>query len=230
MGVLVLRPGRPGRRQARHPTGSPTAASPGPTTTSPGVDWVLLEDSDDGYDLYGDGTLRMWQTPGTAPATSRSRSGCRTRFRPAHGGRCLHDGPLNEKAPCSTACASTPSQARCDRGTRPRPRAWPSFEPQAPGRLLLTDAPMEKARCRPDARPLDPRDPRPSWTGVWRRASVSWQALPHPGARGAAPARAPGRGALQAQSRRAPGARARPRGGLACACCSKSRPPTCARC
>jgi glyoxylase-like metal-dependent hydrolase (beta-lactamase superfamily II) len=33
----------------------------------PGVDWVLLEDSDDGYDLYGDGTLRMWQTPGHAP-------------------------------------------------------------------------------------------------------------------------------------------------------------------
>jgi glyoxylase-like metal-dependent hydrolase (beta-lactamase superfamily II) len=33
----------------------------------PGIDWVLLEDTDDGYDLYGDGTLRMWQTPGHAP-------------------------------------------------------------------------------------------------------------------------------------------------------------------
>jgi N-acyl homoserine lactone hydrolase len=33
----------------------------------PGVDWVLLEETDDGYDLYGDGTIRMWQTPGHAP-------------------------------------------------------------------------------------------------------------------------------------------------------------------
>ena len=33
----------------------------------PGIDWLLLEGNDDGYDLYGDGTLRMWQTPGHAP-------------------------------------------------------------------------------------------------------------------------------------------------------------------
>jgi glyoxylase-like metal-dependent hydrolase (beta-lactamase superfamily II) len=32
----------------------------------PGIDWVLLESTDDGYDLYGDGTIRMWQTPGHA--------------------------------------------------------------------------------------------------------------------------------------------------------------------
>jgi glyoxylase-like metal-dependent hydrolase (beta-lactamase superfamily II) len=31
-----------------------------------GVPWVLLEDSDDGYDLYGDGTIRMHFTPGHA--------------------------------------------------------------------------------------------------------------------------------------------------------------------
>jgi N-acyl homoserine lactone hydrolase len=31
-----------------------------------GIDWVLLEPGDDGYDLYGDGTIRMWQTPGHA--------------------------------------------------------------------------------------------------------------------------------------------------------------------
>jgi len=30
----------------------------------PGVPWVLLEDSEDGYDLFGDGTLRCWRTPG----------------------------------------------------------------------------------------------------------------------------------------------------------------------
>ena len=30
------------------------------------VPWVLLEPTDDGYDLYG-GVIRMWQTPGHAP-------------------------------------------------------------------------------------------------------------------------------------------------------------------
>jgi N-acyl homoserine lactone hydrolase len=33
----------------------------------PDVPWVLLESTDDGYDLYGDGVIRMWQTPGHAP-------------------------------------------------------------------------------------------------------------------------------------------------------------------
>jgi N-acyl homoserine lactone hydrolase len=33
----------------------------------PGVPWVLLEESEDGYDLYGDGTLRCWWTPGHTP-------------------------------------------------------------------------------------------------------------------------------------------------------------------
>ena len=33
----------------------------------PGVPWVLLEDSEDGYDLFGDGTLRLWWTPGHTP-------------------------------------------------------------------------------------------------------------------------------------------------------------------
>jgi glyoxylase-like metal-dependent hydrolase (beta-lactamase superfamily II) len=30
----------------------------------PGVPWSLLEDSEDGYDLFGDGTLICWRTPG----------------------------------------------------------------------------------------------------------------------------------------------------------------------
>jgi glyoxylase-like metal-dependent hydrolase (beta-lactamase superfamily II) len=30
----------------------------------PGVRWSLLEDHEDGYDLYGDGTLICWRTPG----------------------------------------------------------------------------------------------------------------------------------------------------------------------
>jgi glyoxylase-like metal-dependent hydrolase (beta-lactamase superfamily II) len=33
----------------------------------PGVRWVMLEDSDDGFDLYRDGTLRCWRTPGHSP-------------------------------------------------------------------------------------------------------------------------------------------------------------------
>jgi glyoxylase-like metal-dependent hydrolase (beta-lactamase superfamily II) len=33
----------------------------------PGIDWVILEESDDGYDVFGDGTLRCWRTPGHSP-------------------------------------------------------------------------------------------------------------------------------------------------------------------
>jgi glyoxylase-like metal-dependent hydrolase (beta-lactamase superfamily II) len=32
-----------------------------------GVDWVLLDNTDDGYDLFGDGTIRCWRTPGHSP-------------------------------------------------------------------------------------------------------------------------------------------------------------------
>ena len=33
----------------------------------PGVPWALLEDSEDGYDVYGDGTLIGWRSPGHSP-------------------------------------------------------------------------------------------------------------------------------------------------------------------
>jgi glyoxylase-like metal-dependent hydrolase (beta-lactamase superfamily II) len=33
----------------------------------PGVPWALLEESDDGYDVFGDGTIRSWRSPGHAP-------------------------------------------------------------------------------------------------------------------------------------------------------------------
>jgi len=33
----------------------------------PGIDWVFLEDDEDGYDLFGDGVLRCWNTPGHSP-------------------------------------------------------------------------------------------------------------------------------------------------------------------
>jgi N-acyl homoserine lactone hydrolase len=32
-----------------------------------GIDWVFLEDFEDGYDLFGDGVLRCWNTPGHSP-------------------------------------------------------------------------------------------------------------------------------------------------------------------
>jgi glyoxylase-like metal-dependent hydrolase (beta-lactamase superfamily II) len=33
----------------------------------PGVPWVLLDEADDGWDLYEDGVIRMWRSPGHAP-------------------------------------------------------------------------------------------------------------------------------------------------------------------
>jgi N-acyl homoserine lactone hydrolase len=33
----------------------------------PDVPWVMLEDSEDGYDVFGDGVLRCWRTPGHSP-------------------------------------------------------------------------------------------------------------------------------------------------------------------
>ena len=32
-----------------------------------GVPWSILEDNEDGYDLFGDGVIRCWSTPGHAP-------------------------------------------------------------------------------------------------------------------------------------------------------------------
>jgi N-acyl homoserine lactone hydrolase len=33
----------------------------------PGVRWALLDENADGYDVFGDGSVRCWQTPGHAP-------------------------------------------------------------------------------------------------------------------------------------------------------------------
>ena len=33
----------------------------------PGVPWALLDETDDGYDVFGDGTIRCWRSPGHAP-------------------------------------------------------------------------------------------------------------------------------------------------------------------
>jgi N-acyl homoserine lactone hydrolase len=33
----------------------------------PGIPWVQLEESDDGWDIFGDGVVRCWRTPGHSP-------------------------------------------------------------------------------------------------------------------------------------------------------------------
>lgn len=33
----------------------------------PGIRWALLEESEDGYDVFGDGTIRCWRSPGHSP-------------------------------------------------------------------------------------------------------------------------------------------------------------------
>lgn len=33
----------------------------------PSITWELLDERDDGWDLFGDGVIRLWQTPGHAP-------------------------------------------------------------------------------------------------------------------------------------------------------------------
>jgi N-acyl homoserine lactone hydrolase len=35
--------------------------------TKPGIDWAMLEDEEDGWDVFGDGTLVCWRTPGHTP-------------------------------------------------------------------------------------------------------------------------------------------------------------------
>ena len=49
----------------------------------PGVAWLFLEEHDDGYDLFDDGMVRIWQSPGHAPGppvlrdhAARSRARC----------------------------------------------------------------------------------------------------------------------------------------------------------
>ncbi len=45
------------RRRRLHPEGLRKA----------GVPWSILEDNEDGYDVFGDGVIRCWSTPGHAP-------------------------------------------------------------------------------------------------------------------------------------------------------------------
>jgi glyoxylase-like metal-dependent hydrolase (beta-lactamase superfamily II) len=49
---------------AHHPESWERAAYCPADYDKPGIPWRLLEDDEDGYDLYGDGTLICWRTPG----------------------------------------------------------------------------------------------------------------------------------------------------------------------
>jgi glyoxylase-like metal-dependent hydrolase (beta-lactamase superfamily II) len=52
---------------AHAPASYNAAAYCRPDFIKDGIPWVLLEDGEDGYDLFGDGTLRCWRTPGHSP-------------------------------------------------------------------------------------------------------------------------------------------------------------------
>jgi glyoxylase-like metal-dependent hydrolase (beta-lactamase superfamily II) len=52
---------------ARAPDGMSALGYCAADYVKPGVDWVMLEEIDDGWDLYGDGCVRCWRTPGHTP-------------------------------------------------------------------------------------------------------------------------------------------------------------------
>ena len=101
----------------------------------PGVPWALLEDTEDGYDVFGDGVIRCWHTPGHAPGSPVVRGhAAQLRHDPAHGRRRLHDRPLEREGAArlprlgrstrSARCESSTGSRRVqiDRGHRARPR------------------------------------------------------------------------------------------------------------
>ena len=99
----------------------------------PGIDWVILEDAEDGYDLFGDGTLVAGARLATRPATSRSRSNSERRDVRPDRGRGEHDRPPGgagvsrlhhldgRHRPLGTEAAATRLAGTGDRGRRPRP-------------------------------------------------------------------------------------------------------------
>ena len=107
----------------------------------PGVPWSLLEDSEDGYDLFGDGTLICWRTPGhTAGHLSfevHLPSGAAYILAIDAANTIEH---LNETqspafmlsiadADAFGAAASSPRMARPGAGrSGPRPVEWPAFK------------------------------------------------------------------------------------------------------
>jgi hypothetical protein len=56
----------------------------------PGVPWALLEDTEDGYDVFGDGTIRCWRTPGHAPGLQVGLG--RAAWRSVGAGTCASEG------------------------------------------------------------------------------------------------------------------------------------------
>lgn len=52
---------------ARHPDWFTSKSYVQAEFNDPNIRWSLLEDGEDGYDLYGDGVLRCWRSPGHSP-------------------------------------------------------------------------------------------------------------------------------------------------------------------
>ena len=78
----------------------------------PGIPWSLLEDGEDGYDLFGDGTLRCWRTPGHTAGHLSFEVTLAER-------RCLHPGV---DAANTMDHRETARRCRQDAGTRGTPQ------------------------------------------------------------------------------------------------------------
>ena len=107
-----------------------------------GVPWALLEPTEDGYDVFGDGTIRCWRSPGHAPGHQSFEITLRKQRRDAADGRRrVHHRPLGGEGAARGSWRrwSTPS-GRCASCTGSRtasnatvvtghdPDAWPRFK------------------------------------------------------------------------------------------------------
>ena len=255
----ALRGGAAGRRHRRDPpTSGRNAHAPDwfaaggyiqADYNKPGVPWDLLEATDDGYDLYGDGVIRMWQTPGHAPGhQSFEITLPNTRLGPADRRRGLHDRPLGGEGaarlprlgrrhgPLGPQAPPHRGALGIDRGHRPRPRRV--GELQARPRVLRLSTPPaletpHRRSLRPSRAGRSRRSGRRSSTDGSRRASATrWRSWP---SASASPAPRCGRRcscssarASCASSATAASAcwrrrRTTSRRSSRCACCSRSR-------
>ena len=128
------------RRRRLHPEGLQQARRP----------WSLLEDNEDGYDLFGDGVIRCWSTPGHAPGhqsfeVTLPNSGTMlltidAAYTTDHWNeKALPGLPRLGRRHCSLGAQAAPDcgAIRCDRGHRSRPRGLADVQAQSGG-LRLT--------------------------------------------------------------------------------------------
>ena len=232
------------------PTGSRPAATSRRTTTSPASRGSCSRSTDDGYDLYGDGVIRMWQTPGHAPGhQSFEITLPNIGLDAPHRRRGLHDRPLGGEGaarlprlgrrhgPLGAQAAPHRGALGLDRRDRPRPRRVAEASSRHPSSTIERPArPRE-----PHRRSLDPhergrsrRSGRRSSTGGSRRASATrWRSWPSASASPAprcgrrcscSSARASCASSATAASACSRRPRTTSRRSSRCACCSRSRP------